>query len=520
MKRFQLGLLLVASLCFGQMAFAQAGLKVSKGSFNDSSQGGGFAWIGNSPLGTYLSLDANEIQARNGSNPDLLFLNFYGGDISLVNNSFNADGKVGIGTLSPTRKLDVVGDIALSDGTGSIAFIESGITKSFINYNGSNLFIENDEVDGKIFIDAEDDLLLNTNDAIRMTINNIGDIGIGTTLPEEKLDIVGDALIRDVLYIEDNDNAGAGRISYTTSPVTMSETDFNTASTADGFIFESTSSSVEGSGFYGDGDYAIIWSPGDQNRLLRVYDEDATSSPERWYLNSSGTAFSVSDESLKENIQPLEDVLAKLQQINGVSYTWKLSEEEIEKGQEQTEGIGVLAQEVEAVFPQLVQTNEFGTKLVNYDGLIPVFIESIKAQQGLLDDQQEQLLARDERIANLEAEMLQMKSMMQQMMNTDRVELRANEDNTSINDVPSLAQNAPNPFNGVTTINYHIPEGSTQSQLQITDAAGTVIKVIDIDTVGAGQLEVDATALQGGNYFYTLIVDGEIVATKQMVLTK
>lgn len=50
----------------------------------------------------------------------------------------------------------------------------------------------------------------------------------------------------------------------------------------------------EGSGFYADDDFAAIWSPGDLNRLLRVYDEDGPMQ-EMWYLDGSGVAHTVSD---------------------------------------------------------------------------------------------------------------------------------------------------------------------------------------------------------------------------------
>jgi hypothetical protein len=48
----------------------------------------------------------------------------------------------------------------------------------------------------------------------------------------------------------------------------------------------------------------------------------------------------------------------------------------------------------------------------------------------------------------------------------------------------SLLQNQPNPFNGMTTINYTILEGSQQSQLRITDANGIMIRAIDIEATG------------------------------------
>ena len=76
--------------------------------------------------------------------------------------------------------------------------------------------------------------------------------------------------------------------------------DFNPYS-REGLIMEQGSS--EGSGLYADGDFAAIWSPGDQNRLLRVYDEDGM--VEKWYLDGSGYAHTLSDINAKENVRSI-----------------------------------------------------------------------------------------------------------------------------------------------------------------------------------------------------------------------
>jgi len=82
-----------------------------------------------------------------------------------------------------------------------------------------------------------------------------------------------------------------------------------------------------------------------------------------------------SDARLKSNIMSLGSTLAKLMKIDGKSYTMK-SNEKVNK-------IGLLAQEIEEVFPELVKEGEDkdGTLSVNYQGLIPVLINAIKEQQ-------------------------------------------------------------------------------------------------------------------------------------------
>ena len=80
---------------------------------------------------------------------------------------------------------------------------------------------------------------------------------------------------------------------------------------------------------------------------------------------------STSDINLKENIHSIDDPLGKVMQINGVGFRWKDTKED---------AIGVIAQDIEEVIPELVKNNDH-IKTVNYNGLIGVLIEAIKEQQ-------------------------------------------------------------------------------------------------------------------------------------------
>ena len=80
---------------------------------------------------------------------------------------------------------------------------------------------------------------------------------------------------------------------------------------------------------------------------------------------------STSDIKLKENIHQIKDPLNKVMQINGVGFRWKDTKED---------AIGVIAQDIEEVLPELVKENDHH-KSVNYNGLIGVLIEAVKEQQ-------------------------------------------------------------------------------------------------------------------------------------------
>jgi hypothetical protein len=90
-------------------------------------------------------------------------------------------------------------------------------------------------------------------------------------------------------------------------------------------------------------------------------------------------AFSTSDIRLKENIVPIPNALDKISKISGNTYDWRVELKDVH-GYEGND-VGVIAQEVEAVLPQLVQDRDNGYKAVKYDKLIALLIEGIKEQQ-------------------------------------------------------------------------------------------------------------------------------------------
>ena len=84
----------------------------------------------------------------------------------------------------------------------------------------------------------------------------------------------------------------------------------------------------------------------------------------------------------------------------------------------------------------------------------------------------------------------------------------------------SLEQNVPNPFTNATTINYVLPQKFTTAQILIVDKNGKSLKQVNLSGAGKGSVNVDASMLSSGAYSYSLIIDGKIIATKQMVSAK
>ena len=94
-------------------------------------------------------------------------------------------------------------------------------------------------------------------------------------------------------------------------------------------------------------------------------------------------AYSSSDKRWKTNINTIESPLEKLQKLSGVEFDWI---EDTEVHGNVGNDVGVIAQEVELVLPQAVQTRDSGMKAVRYEKLIPLLIETIKEQQKQIDE--------------------------------------------------------------------------------------------------------------------------------------
>ncbi len=231
-------------------------------------------------------------------------------------------------------------------------------------------------------------------------------------------------------------------------------------------------------------------------------------------------AFRFSDAKLKENIQPLENVVAKLSQIMTTSYLFKRAEYpglSLPSGNQ----IGFISENVEKVFPELVKDastpeikgNKYGKiarpavsfKAVNYEGFIPLTVAAINEQQKQLD-------AKDAQIADLNARLSALEA---KLSGNSSAKL------SSVNNVDaSLEQNNPNPFNQSTQIRYTVPANYSSAKIIITSVDGKAVRTYTLSGKGQGQVTLNASELAVGSYTYSLNVDGKIVDTKTLVLTK
>ena len=240
-------------------------------------------------------------------------------------NSYLNSGNVGIGTTTPGQKLIVQGSFDAGKDPDS-GMAHSG--QLAIKGNVPQIdFIDTDHNDWAIHVNEGKMYFIrqpwNFSDLV---LDGNGNVGIGTHAPSQKLEVVGNLNV-------------TGRINGSLERLVSL-----------------------------NGDYELNLQT---DRNLVIYDRGRNAV---W-----NTRTNLSDIELKKDLAPINSALEKLLSLRGVSFAWK--DAELGTARE----IGVIAQEVEAVFPELVSVIT-GRKFVSYLGLIPVLIEAIKEQQAQIAD--------------------------------------------------------------------------------------------------------------------------------------
>ena len=111
-------------------------------------------------------------------------------------------------------------------------------------------------------------------------------------------------------------------------------------------------------------------------------------------LTVAGDIILSSDARLKSNIVTLGPTLISLMQLDAKRYTMKADKEQKQK-------IGLLAQEVQKVFPELVSEDKNGMLAVNYQALVPVLINALKEQEEQFQNQEASLIELEDIIPSL-----------------------------------------------------------------------------------------------------------------------
>ncbi len=109
-----------------------------------------------------------------------------------------------------------------------------------------------------------------------------------------------------------------------------------------------------------------------------------------------------SDRRFKENVEPVVSALGKVTKLKGVTFTWNRKDYPKRFFSDKRQ-IGVIAQDVETVIPEVVHTDKDGFRSVEYDKLTAVLIEAVKEMDKKIDLQDSIITAQNARIEALEA---------------------------------------------------------------------------------------------------------------------
>jgi len=228
-----------------------------------------------------------------------------------------------------------------------------------------------------IFADSDD---LKSNIAI--AINSSRNVGIGTSSPSTNTLQFGSA--GDTIGV-DLSSGGTTRIA-----------EIELYNSSDGSLrLKTDNASTGGIEFHTEGSKRMEVLRGGDIKIEKSLGVGvaANGTTGRADFSNDVVAFSTSDKRLKENIKPLNQALDKVLKISGVEFDWKELTEEEKKTIHGNEGhdVGVIAQEIEKVLPEVVHTRDNGYKAVKYEKIVPLLIEAIKEQQEQINELKEKL---------------------------------------------------------------------------------------------------------------------------------
>lgn len=366
---------------------------------------------------------------------------------------------------------------------------------------------------------------------------NRGYVGIGTIEPEARLhaakaqvgDLTGANPGRAVLF-ENNAPSGVGaeeqtllvRCSGTGGGIRVGGFFLANNSTGPKFgLFSRTSSAAAGTQYaiYGD----VVNLGGPATKYAGYFNGDVA------YI---GSLINLSDSQFKKDVQTSPYGLETIQKLRPVTYDFQHKAFEY-LSLPQGKQLGFIAQELEKVIPELVSNNSHPIpngkdetlvgatetleyKGVNYIGLIPVLTKAIQEQQEEIETLIEEKEVLENRLNELEAKL---NALLQQQTTPAGNGAATVTPAATAQPEGVYLQNFPNPFSQSTTIVYQLPTGVKQAQLVISNMQGQIVRKVDIEAQ-KGAVELSGADYAAGTFTYSLVADGKILMTQQLVVAK
>ena len=211
---------------------------------------------------------------------------------------------------------------------------------------------------------------------------------------------------------------------------------------------------------------------------------------------------------------------------------------DIEQGIKNKESIlysGFIAQDVEAVANKIgydfsgihKPQNDKDPYGLSYSDFVVPLVKAVQELSALNDDKDAKIDTLQKQNETLQKEFEDLRTLVLSIQQQQQscspcsatINQSSNQSAVVLTNVNVLAQNIPNPFSHTTSIGYSLNQKFSSAQIVITDKSGRTIKAINVAS-NKGNVAVDASTLASGAYQYSLIVDGRLIDTKQMVLAK
>ena len=321
------------------------------------------------------------------------------------------------------------------------------------------------------------------------------------------------------------------------------------ASSTNGYGGYITSTNSDGLDAYTSAGYFGVWAVSGNSSGYGVYGSGGSygvygyssggngvygSTSNGWAGYFNGNVYSTggyypSDRRLKRNIEAVSNAMSIINKLQPKHYEFKNDAQYAALNLPKGTHYGLIAQDLEQVLPNLVREHK-----ANLSPISPLMLKSADGKDANLNQQAVAVKTEsmDVKAVNYEELIPIMIAAMQEQNAkiealTQQVNALTASKQSGISNVSSaiklsnsyLGQSTPNPAAGTTSIQYNNLPAGARAQLFIADANGKMIKQVQLGS-NNGTVNLDLSSLSAGNYTYSLLIDGRLVESKNMQVTR